>query len=338
MSKVALLINLGSPKSPGVKDVKEYLGEFLMDDHVIDVPKIPRWLLVKGIILNVRPKKSADAYKSIWWDEGSPLITLSERLVKKVREHSLYETYLAMRYAAPSISNKLKEIHDKHPDLEELYVVPLYPHFAMSSYESVVDRVKEIVEKEYPGLKLNFKKPWFDEESYIQILTESIVEVLPKDHHLLFSYHGIPVRHLRKSDSTSCHCYKRENCCTTPSEAHGTCYKHQTTKTTELVVKALGLKESQYSTSYQSRLGRDPWIEPYTAERLEQLPSEGKDKLAIVCPAFVSDCLETLEEINIEGREEFLSFGGTSFVSIPCLNDRNDWAQLVAEWINNGAL
>ena len=121
MSKVALLINLGSPKSPGVKDVKEYLGEFLMDDHVIDVPKIPRWLLVKGIILNVRPKKSADAYKSIWWDEGSPLITLSERLVKKVREHSLYETYLAMRYAAPSISNKLKEIHDKHPDLEDFH-------------------------------------------------------------------------------------------------------------------------------------------------------------------------------------------------------------------------
>ncbi|HBB81054.1 MAG TPA: ferrochelatase, partial [Cryomorphaceae bacterium] len=213
MSKVALLINLGSPRSPGVKDVKEYLGEFLMDDHVIDVPKIPRWLLVKGIILNVRPKKSAEAYKSIWWDEGSPLIALSERLVKKVREYSDYETFLAMRYAAPSILNTLNEIHDKHPGLDELYVVPLYPHFAMSSYESVVDRVKQLVEEHYPGLKLMFKKPWFDEKSYINILTKSISEVLPKDHHLLFSYHGIPVRHLRKSDPTSCHCYAVDDCC-----------------------------------------------------------------------------------------------------------------------------
>lgn len=336
MSKASLIINLGSPKTTEIKDVKEYLGEFLMDDHVIDFPKIARWLLVKGIILNVRPKKSAKAYQSIWWEEGSPLMVLSQRLLEKVRHHVEFDTYLAMRYSEPSILNTLRDIHQNQPDLTELYVVPLYPHFAMSSYETVVDRVKELVSQHYPDLSLKFKKPWYDDDAYIEILSRSISESLPENHHLLFSYHGIPVRHLRKSDTTCSHCYKVEDCCSVPSPAHDTCYKHQTSKTTSLIAKKMGLKEGTYSTSYQSRLGRDPWIEPYTAERLVDFPGEGIEKLAIVCPAFVSDCLETLEEINIEGKEDFLSRGGISFVSIPCLNDRDDWVELLSEWITKG--
>ena len=334
MRKAALLINLGSPKSTSVRDVKSYLGEFLMDDHVIDYPTWARTLLVKGIILNVRPKKSAEAYKSIWWDEGSPLIVLSERLIAKVRKHAKFPTYLAMRYAEPSIASTLETVVQEHPNLEELYVIPLYPHFAMSSYETVVDRVAEVAAEKYPKLKVAFKNPWYDDPDYIKVLSQSMKESIPEDHHVLFSYHGIPVRHVKKSDCTGRHCYQVKDCCNVPSSAHRTCYKHQTAVTTKLVAEALELEEGTYETSYQSRLGRDPWIQPYTAQRFEELPGEGKKKLAVVCPAFVSDCLETLEEINEEGRDDYLKSGGQSFHSVPCLNDREDWAQLLASWIN----
>lgn len=333
MSKAAMIINLGSPKSTKVKDVKEYLAEFLMDDHVIDYPKWARLLLVKGIILNVRPRKSAAAYKSIWWDEGSPLIVLSQRLLAKVKKHTKVPTYLSMRYAQPSILSTLRKMKEEQPELNEIYVVPLYPHFAMSSYQTVEDRVREVAQKHFPELKLKFKQAWYDDHDYIAVLSNSIKEKLPQDHHLLFSYHGIPVRHVKKSDTTGCHCYTVENCCSVPSPAHQTCYKHQTAVTTALVAEKLGLEEGTYSTSYQSRLGRDPWIQPYTAQRFEEMPGEGTKKLAVVCPAFVSDCLETLEEINEEGQEDYLHNGGESFVPIACLNDRDDWAQLLAGWI-----
>lgn len=334
MSTAALLINLGSPKSTDVKDVKRYLGEFLMDEHVIDYPKWARTLLVKGIILNVRPRKSAEAYRSIWWEEGSPLIVLSERLLEKVRARTEVPTYLAMRYAEPSIFETLQQMKAEHPDLESVYVVPLYPHFAMSSYETVVDRVNEVVAAHFPELTVAFKAPWYNDPAYIDLLAGSIAEELPQDHHLLFSYHGIPVRHVKKSDPTGGHCQADGSCCATPSPAHKTCYRHQTLETTRLVAEKLALAPDRYSTSFQSRLGRDPWLEPYTAERFEHLPSEGVDRLAVVCPAFVSDCLETLEEINEEGREDFEKAGGQSFVSIPCLNDREDWADLLAGWIS----
>ena len=243
MKKAAVVINLGSPKSTDVKDVKEYLGEFLMDDHVIDFPKWARTLLVKGIILNTRPKKSAEAYKTIWWDEGSPLIVLSQRLISNVRKHTKIPTYLAMRYAEPSIQQTLKVMTEEIPNLEELYVVPLYPHFAMSSYETVVDRVKEVAAKDFPELKLTFKEPWYDDDDYIKVLSSIIKETLPEDHNLMFSYNGIPVRHVKKSDCTGQHCYKVNDCCSVVSEAHKVCYKHQTALTTKLVAAELGLEE-----------------------------------------------------------------------------------------------
>lgn len=333
MSRAAVLVNLGSPESTKVKDVKRYLGEFLMDDHVIDYPFWARWLLVKGIILNVRPRKSAEAYKKIWRKDGSPLILISEALHKKVSARTAVPTYLAMRYAEPSILRTIKQAVSDQPNLKELYVVPLYPHFAMSSYETVVDRVKEVAAEYFPDLKLKFKSPWYNDAQYIKLLAESISETWPTDHHLLFSYHGIPVRHIRKSDPTGSHCQLNGECCGGESSVHATCYRHQTLETTRLVARELGLEKSQYSTSFQSRLGRDPWLEPYTAKMFETLPSKGTEKLAVVCPAFVSDCLETLEEIDQEGRESFLESGGTSFQSIPCLNDRDSWADLIAQWI-----
>jgi ferrochelatase len=239
-----------------------------------------------------------------------------------------------MRYAEPSIQQMLKVITEEVPDLEELYVVPLYPHFAMSSYETVVDRVKEVAAKNFPELKLTFKEPWYNDADYIKVLGASINEALPDDYHLLFSYHGIPVRHVKKSDCTGQHCFKVKDCCNVASAAHTVCYKHQTMMTTKLLAAELGLEEGTYETSYQSRLGRDPWIQPYTAQRFEELADEGKMKLAVACPAFVSDCLETLEEISEEGKESFLHNGGEQFKPIACLNDRDDWSALLGKWID----
>lgn len=334
MKSAALLINLGSPESYEVKDVRKYLDEFLMDSHVIDMPYLSRVLLVRGIILNTRPKRSAAAYRSVWWKEGSPLIVISERLQKKVQSYTTRPVYLAMRYARPSINEVLEKIKADMPQLEKLYVIPLYPHFAMSSYETVTDKVKELAARHLPSVELHFKEPFYNDPAYIDILAASIKDQLPEDHHLLFSYHGLPVRHLKKSDPTKSHCYASKDCCNRPSVAHNTCYKHQVLQTTKLVAEKLGLNEGSFSTSFQSRLGRDEWIIPYTAKVFVEYPRKGINKLAIVCPAFVSDCLETLEEVDVEGRQEFLHSGGESFAFIPCLNDSEAWSKLLAGWID----
>lgn len=334
MAKQAiLLVNLGSPDSPNVPDVKKYLDEFLMDGRVIDAPYLLRAFLVKGIILNTRPKKSAQAYKSIWWEEGSPLIVLSERLQRKVEEMSKLPIGLGMRYGNPSIETGIADLAKTNPDLEEFLLVPLYPHYAMSSYETVVVKAEEILKKKFPNLKMNVKKHFFDDEDYLDILSDSIQSALPEDYdHLLFSYHGIPERHIRKSDITKGHCLNNGECCNTPSPAHEFCYRHQVFETTKSVVKRLNLPQEKYSTSFQSRLGKDPWLQPFTDFVINEMPAKGIKKLVVVCPAFVSDCLETIEEIGIEAREEFIKHGGEEFTLIPCLNENDSWAKLLASW------
>jgi ferrochelatase len=334
MSKKAmLLVNLGSPDSYEKADVKRYLNEFLMDERVIDLKPLARKILVEGIILNTRPKKSAAAYKSIWWDEGAPLIVLSERLLNAVQKHTDIPVGLGMRYGNPSIQFGLQQLVDQNPELEEVLVVPLYPHYAMSSYETVVEKAKAVQAAHFPHLKLHFKKPFFNDPAYISVLADSIRPALeePFDH-LLFSYHGVPERHIKKSDVTGSHCLKTANCCQVESAAHAYCYRHQCFQTTELVARALGLNMTQYSVSFQSRLGSDPWLTPFTDKALETFGKTGMKKLLVVCPAFVSDCLETLEEIEEEGKEEFQEAGGGDFHMIPCLNDREDWVKLVASW------
>ena len=334
MAKQAMiLVNLGSPDSTDTKDVKKYLDEFLMDGRVIDFPYLFRALLVKGIILNTSPKKSAEAYKKIWWDEGSPLIVLSKRLQDEVQKHTGIPVGLGMRYGNPSIEFGVEELIKGNPDLEEVLLVPLYPHYAMSSYETVVEKTKDVLKKKYPKLRLKVKKHFFNEEKYLQILSNSIEPYLQKEYdHILFSYHGIPERHVRKSDVTHGHCLANGECCNTPSPAHEFCYRHQTFETTKKIVEKLGIPKEKYSTSFQSRLGRDPWLTPFTDKNLEEMPSKGIKKLLIVCPAFVSDCLETIEEIGQEGKEIFMEHGGEEFEMIPCLNDQEDWAKLVADW------
>ena len=330
--KGLLLINLGSPDSTSISDVKKYLDEFLMDKRVIGKSYIFRWILVKLIILNFRPKKSARAYKKIWWKEGSPLIVLSRRLFKKVSDLMQIPVALAMRYGSISIYNGLKELNDKGVD--EFIILPLYPHYAMSSYETVVEKVKEEVKINFPENKIKVIEPFYDDPKYIELLSLKIKDTI-KDieyDHILFSYHGIPVSHLKISDPTNTHCYKAKNCCSVDSKAHKTCYKHQVTITTELVAKYLGLEREKYSISFQSRLANEPWLKPYTDSELERLAKEGKKNMVVVTPAFVTDCLETLEEILMEAKEEFLEAGGENYYYVPCLNDDDNWAKLISKW------
>lgn len=337
MSKGILLVNLGSPDSPEPKDVKRYLDQFLMDKRVIDTPYLLRAFVVKGIILNTRPKKSSEAYKKIWWEEGSPLIVLSEKLQEKVQKLVNAPVALAMRYGNPSIKKGLQELYDK--GVTEVLLLPLYPQFAMATTETILVLAEKLRKKHFPEMNFTNIESFYNKESYIKVLSQSIKEALQdKDwEHLLFSYHGVPERHILKSDVTQSHCKIDGQCCITPSPAHAYCYRHQCYETTRKVVKALGLEEGTYSTSFQSRLGKDPWLQPYTDQTVEDFAKKGTKKLAIVTPAFVSDCLETLEEIGMEAKEDFLDNGGEECYVIPCLNDRDDWAQTIASWVDQWA-
>ncbi|MFZ3273074.1 MAG: ferrochelatase [Lutibacter sp.] len=335
--KGALLVNLGSPNSTSTKDVKNYLDEFLMDERVIDVPYLLRAFLVKGIILNTRPKKSAAAYKKIWWDEGSPLIVLSNRLHEKVKENTDIPVELAMRYGNPSMKSGIQKLAEQGVD--EILLIPLYPQFAMATTETIEVLAKEIVKKYFPNIKLTLVPAFYNKPDYVEALSESIQNELTKlePEHLLFSYHGVPERHIQKSDVTKSHCKIDGSCCNTPSTAHVFCYRHQCYETTKNVAEKLNLKEGSYSTSFQSRLGRDPWLQPYTDQTIDNFAINGLKKLAVVTPAFVSDCLETLEEIGMEAKHSFIENGGEDFNMIPCLNDDDKWAQTLSGWIKDWA-
>lgn len=330
----AILMNLGSPDSTEVKDVRRYLDEFLMDERVIDKPYLLRALLVKGIIVPFRAPKSAEAYKTIWTDEGSPLITLTKQLQKKVQEQTDIPVTIAMRYGNPSPEAAYEELLKKQPDLEEVLLIPLYPHYAMSSYETAVEYMKEVHQKKKYSFTLTTIPPYYNNTDYIEALKNSMESYLQQDYdHFLFSYHGIPARHLIKTDPTGCHCMQSADCCEKPSTAHAKCYRHQVFTTTKLVTEKLNIPRTKWSISFQSRLGKG-WLEPFTDIRLEELPKEGIKKLVIACPAFVSDCLETLEEIEERGKEIFMNAGGESYKMIPCLNTNQKWVDTVAGWIN----
>jgi ferrochelatase len=335
--KGVLLVNLGSPESPDPKDVKPYLDQFLMDKYVIDVPFLLRALLVRGIILRKRPERSAAAYKKIWWDEGSPLIVLSRRMHKKVQAKTALPVSLAMRYGNPSILTGLQELHDK--GVTEVMLFPLYPQHAMASTVTINVLAAELQKKHFPNMKLINVPAFYNRPDYIKNLADSMAESLEGfDYdHLLFSYHGIPERHIRKTDVTKSHCKINSQCCVTPSPAHEFCYRHQCYETTRQVVELLNIPEGKYSQTFQSRLAGDKWLEPYTDIEINKMPEKGIKKLAVVTPAFVADCLETLEEIAMEANHQFKAHGGTAFLAIPCLNDGDEWTQTLANWINEWA-
>lgn len=336
--KGVLLINLGSPESPEPEDVKPYLDEFLMDKYVIDYPYLLRALLVRGIILRKRPESSSEAYKKIWWEEGSPLIVLSERLHKKVLKKTNIPVVLAMRYGKPSIETGLQELADK--GVTEVLLFPLYPQYAMATTLTILALAEEIRKNKFPDMVFSDVPAFYNNPDYIKVLSGSIKKSLENFEydHLLFSYHGVPERHIKKTDITKSHCKINGTCCATPSAAHKFCYRHQCYETTRLVVEQLGLEEDKYSVTFQSRLGADKWLEPYTDKEINKMPEKGIKNLAVVTPAFVADCLETLEEIGMRADEDFKEHGGENFHTIPCLNDNDDWVDVVGNWINGWAL
>lgn len=331
-----LLLNLGSPDSTSVSDVRRYLGEFLMDERVIDAPWLIRSMIVKGFILPFRPKKSAHAYSKVWTDRGSPLKVITNDFKKEVEKIIDMPIGVAMRYGNPNPFDAITQIKREKPDITRLYIAPMYPHFAMSSYETAVEHVLTTIRKLFTGLEIKILKPFYSEKDYIESLSEIIRPFVNTPHdHILFSYHGLPVRHLKKSDTTQSHCYSNQSCCDRPSVAWHTCYKHQVTQTTRLVAEKLGIKKERYTVSFQSRLGRDEWIKPFTVELLTSFPEKGIRDLIIVCPAFVADCLETLEEIAMAGKETFINAGGKSFTVVPCLNTSPMWVQTFSGWVNH---
>ncbi len=356
-----LLANLGSPDSPSESDVRAYLDEFLMDPRIIDMPYPLRWLIVKRFILPKRPAQSAHAYQTIWWEEGSPLIVLAERVRAKLEARLDMPVALGMRYGNPSVRAGLEALLAQIDPGGEIILLPMYPHYAMSTYETLALKLLAEFQK-LIGVKvtpdqaaerwlrdavsqadgralalavgeytLRIIPPHYDHPDYIAALADSIRPILASDDldHVLFSYHGIPERHLHKTAPKGAGCL-REGCCTTATAAHALCYRHQVFTTTRLAARKLGLRPDQYAIAFQSRLGRDKWLEPATADELARLPRAGVNRLAVVTPSFTVDCLETLEEIGIAGRETFLEAGGEHFQLIPCLNDNDDWVEAMA--------
>lgn len=336
MKKGVFLINLGSPKSPTKEDVRIYLDEFLMDPRVVDLPQPLRSVLVRGIILNTRPKKSAAAYAKVWTDEGSPLIVFSERVKSKLEAKlDSIPVVLGMRYGEPSIERGLDELTELGVD--DVLVVPLYPQYAMSTTETVVEKVREVIEQKHEGIRAQGVAPFYKDESYIAAMAASAQKAANHEAYdrILFSYHGVPERHIRKSDLTGSHCKIDGTCCNTPSKAHKECYRHQCFETTKLVAEALNIPLEKCLSTFQSRLGIDPWLKPYTADTLEKLPDNGITKLAVLTPSFVSDCLETIEEMDMENREIFEEAGGVVYDFIPCLNDSDPWIDALETWVKD---
>jgi ferrochelatase len=324
MSKGILLVNLGSPDSPDVADVRKYLKEFLMDGRVLDMNPLLRYLVVNLTILPSRPKQASHAYKSIWTREGSPLIAISKKVRKKLQERVTVPVELAMRYQNPSIPEAIGRLVERKVD--DLLLIPLFPHYAMSSFETAVERVKEVAAELAPGMRIKVQKPYYNLPDYVAALIGSAEDYLKKGYdHLLFSFHGLPERHMKKADPTGWHCLNRPDCCEIPSTAHATCYRAQCFQTVKMFVEAAGVPKEKYSVAFQSRLGRDPWLKPYTDVELERLAKAGIEKMLVICPAFVSDCLETLEEIGMRGKEAFKQAGGKELQQIPCLNDHPFW-------------
>ena len=329
-----LLINLGSPNSTSVSDVRKYLGEFLMDERVLDAPFLIRWCVVNFAILPFRPKHSAEAYQQIWTEAGSPLVVTSKNVQRELqlRMGDHVPVALAMRYQNPSIESAIKSLQNQ--GVRDLLVIPLFPHYAMSSFETAFVQAQKVAAKQAPEMKLKVIGPYYNDPGYIAALVATASDYLKKDYdHLLFSFHGLPERHMRKADTTGAHCLKSKNCCETPSRVQNTCYRAQCFATVRAFVAEASVQEGKFSTSFQSRLGREPWLKPYTDLEIERFAKSGVKKLLVICPAFVSDCLETLEEIAMRGREIFIQNGGEEFDLIPCLNEHPRWLEALEKLV-----
>lgn len=328
-----LLVNLGTPDSCKTSDVRRYLREFLMDGRVIDVPWLPRFLLVNGIIAPFRAPKSAAVYRKVWLENGSPLKVYGMALTQKVQEilGEEFVVRLGMRYQNPSMESALKELRNE--GVRYIKVVPLFPQYASATSGSVAEAFGNIVRKwqAIPGFSIS--GPFYQKAFFLQPIADMLLKAISAASYnqVLFTYHGLPERHIRKADAAGC-CLKND-CCGSIRDDNFLCYRAQCFETSRLIAARAGLTPDQYTTSFQSRLGRDPWIKPYTDELIRNWPSKGWKKVLALSPSFVADCLETTEEIGEEYREVFMEAGGESWDLLPCLNDGETWAKGLANWI-----
>ena len=312
-----LLINLGTPEAPTAKAVRPYLKEFLSDPRVVEIPRLAWWLILNGIILNTRPKKSARKYASIWMNDSSPLKIFTERKTRLLQQHlqattgdtALVVDY-AMRYGNPSVASVLSKL--KAQNCQRILLLPLYPQYAASSSATALDAVfKELLRmRNMPAIRT--VKHFHDDAGYIKASAQNIRDFWAahgRPDKLVMSFHGVPQYTLEKGDPYHCECLKSGR----------------------LIAEELGLNQEQYVISFQSRFGKTEWIKPYTTATLQELGNSGTKRVDVVCPGFVADCLETLEEIAQEGKEDFLHAGGSEFHYIPCLNERPDWIQALAD-------
>jgi ferrochelatase len=331
----ALLLNLGTPDSPAVPDVRRYLREFLSDPRVIDIPAVGRWLLLNLIILPFRPKKSAAAYAKIWTDEGSPLLTHSRALTDAVgRELGPdWGVELGMRYGQPSIASAVAKLREANPS--RLVVLPLFPQYSEAATGSALAKLAEEMQRSDYALPQTTIRTFYEAPGFTQSVARTAEQSLRdfKADFLLFSYHGLPERHVRASDQTGAHCLASDDCCASIGDANRNCYRAHCFATTRAVAAMLALEPEQHATAFQSRLGRTPWIQPFTDHILVDLAERGIKNLAVICPSFTADCLETIEEIGIRAKEQWSELCDGQLELIPAVNARPDWCLAVAEMI-----
>lgn len=330
--KGVLLVNLGTPDSPEVGDVRKYLDQFLMDERVIDINVFNRTLLVKGIIVPFRSPKTSKLYKEIWDENGSPLLYFSKIQAALVQEQlgDDYHVELAMRYQNPSILSALEKM--KAGLVERIKVIPLFPQYASASSGSVIQLVMELVSKWATIPPVSFVSSFHDNELMLETFAENARKYKPETFdHVLFSFHGLPERQLLKCDHTGKHCLKKDNCCATLNDTNKFCYSAQGHDTARLIAQKLNIAKEDYTVCFQSRLGKEPWVQPYTTDVLKKLAAEGKKRLLVFSPAFVADCLETLYEITVEYHEEFKALGGEHVQLVESLNDNPKFIQALVE-------
>ncbi|HSI05520.1 MAG: ferrochelatase [Myxococcota bacterium] len=334
-----VLINVGTPDAPRTNEVRRYLGEFLMDPKVLDIPTWKRWLLVHGIILRTRPKKSAEAYAKVWTQEGSPLLVFSQRAAAGVQAllGPDFLVRVGMRYGNPSLLSVVRDLRDR--GVKRIVGVPMYPQYSEAATGSSMVALADLARR--AGIDdLRFVPPFFGDAEFIAAFAEVATPVLWsfQPDMVLFSYHGLPERQVRESDPTRAHCFASPDCCAQRVAANVKCYRSHCHHTTMALAKTLGLASDRVMMSFQSRLGRDPWVKPYTDIVLPELAARGVKRLAVMCPAFVADCLETLEEVGMRGREQWLSVGGEDLVLVPSLNDHPRWLKTVEAMVRSLAV
>lgn len=331
------LINLGTPDAPTPAAVGPYLREFLMDGFVIDVPKPLRWFLVNVMIVPRRKVQSARAYQKVQLPGGSPLLVYTRELAEKVAARlaadNRYVVEYAMRYGNPSIASSLVKLHAQ--DVSRIIVLPLYPQYAESSYETAVVETKRVAYELGYTDRLSFFPPFYDRPEFIAAFARRIAEDCERQspEHVVFSFHSLPERHLKRLDTSREHCLVKPNCCDEISAVNKNCYRAQCIFTARAIAEQLGLKEDSYTVSFQSRLGRAKWIGPTTENVLRELAQRGVKRIAVCCPSFVADCLETVEEMGIRGRETFIGAGGAELRLIPSLNADPAWVEAVTDWV-----